>query len=320
MKTLNAILKKHGTALVALLLVLAATGCDALNNQDPEVAALTQDDLEAASSILAESISDQNEGLMSSLNDMTAEVSTSEISYRNRRFASNPSDRPCRGANREFEKTYDDSTGVHTINYSRQHSGEMCSKDVQVNLNYTFTDENGGYIQFPRLNKDAISEIAFTGSRVGSGSVETRRGSSARTFEQTGEWNLTGLQGDVASLSGSQVNDGTYEHTRLDSAGAEHTRSGVYHIEFSTVDVTISQDNAGEDSDLETEITGTIAYTMTMEKTINGETTLQDVEGTIELEGNGRALLRFLGLRKLYRVTLHDGGVTDTDGETGGDG
>ncbi len=76
----------------------------------------------------------------------------------------------------------------------------------------------------------------------------------------------------------------------------------------------------GEASDLETQITGTIQYTMTMDRVTNGQEESKQVEGTIELEGNGRALLRFLGLRKIYRVTLADGDVTDTDGETRGDG
>ena len=319
MMTLNALPGKNSYVLVALLLIFAATGCDSLNNEEPEVAALSQEDLETASSIIGESLSDQNEGLMADLNDMTADIGTSEISYDRRSFAGSPGNRPCRGANKEFEKTYDPTTGVHTINYSRFHEGEMCNKDVNVNLNYTFTDADGNFMATPRADKDQISEIAFTGSRVGTGSFVSRRGSSSVSFDQAGIWNLTGLQTDVASLSGSQVNDGTFDHTRPDSDGVEHTRSGTYHIVFTTVDVSISK-SAGETSDLETEITGTIQYVMNMEKTINGVTERREVEGTVELEGNGRALLRFLGLRKIYRVTLDDGDVTDTDGETGGEG
>ncbi|MFK7847527.1 MAG: hypothetical protein AB8G77_19705 [Rhodothermales bacterium] len=319
MKTLNAILRKNGLALVALLLVFAATGCDALNNEEPEVAALTEDDLEAASSILAESLSDQNEGLMANLNDMTADIGTSQLSHTSRRFWSNPGLRPCRGEDRAFEKTYDETTGVHSINYSRQNESEICSKDVVVSLNYTFSDSIGNFIATPRVDKDMISEIAFTGTRVGSGSYISRRGSRSLTFDQAGEWNLSGLQSNVASLRGSQKNDGSFEYTKPDSAGVDQTRSGVYNLEFNTEDVTITQ-SSSENSDLETQITGTIQYTMTMEKTTNGETEMQDVEGTIELEGNGRALLRFLGLRKIYRVSLDSGDVTDTDGETGGEG
>lgn len=319
MKSINAILNQYGILLVATLLFLVVAGCDALNNQEPEVAALSQEDLETASSILAESLSDQDEGLMANLNDMTADVSANQLSYTNRRFWSNPGLRPCRGENRAFEKSYDDSTGVHSIHYVRSNEAELCTKNVEVNLNYTFTDVDGNFIASPRIEKEQVAEIAFTGSRVGSGSFVSRRGSRTVSFEQVGEWNLSGLQSDVAALRGSQSNDGSYEYTRPDTAGVEVTRSGNYHLEFNTVDVTISQ-TSGEASDLETQITGTIQYTMSMEKVDGGRTEVRDVEGTIELEGNGRALLRFLGLRKIYRVTLQDGDITETDGETGGDG
>ena len=51
-------LKKITPVLFSLLLLIAS-GCDSLNNEEPEVAAITSDDLEAASSIMAESLSDQ---------------------------------------------------------------------------------------------------------------------------------------------------------------------------------------------------------------------------------------------------------------------
>lgn len=298
--------------LMALLLIFF-TGCDALNNDEPEVGALSEADIEAASSIIAESISDQNEGLMANLNDMTAGVEVNRLNYSERRFGRTPGLRPCRGANREFEKTYDETTGVHAINYSRQHEGEGCQKNVEVSLNYIFTDTLGGFIAEPRVNQDQVAAIAFEGTRVGSGSSEKPRGSRSVTFNQAGNWNLQGLQSDVATLEGTQTNSGSFEYTRPDSTGESmEVRSGNYHLEFSTVDVAISQ-TAGEETDLETQISGTIQYKMTMEKNMNGETETQEMEGTIELEGNGRALLRFLGLKKIYRVTLDNGDIRDTN-------
>ena len=318
MKNVHAILQKYGMALAALLFVLIAAGCDTLNSSEPEFAALTEEDLEAASAILGESLSDQNEGLMADMNDLTAEVDTRQIAYSGRRFWQNPMLRPCRGVNREFEASYDESTGTHTIHYSRTHESENCSKSVEVTLNYIFTDSAGNFIATPRVNKDDVASIAFEGTREGSGWYVTERGvRRSRSAEQHSEWNLTGLQSDVASLTGSQVNDGTFEFTAPDSTGATQTKSGTFHIEFSTVDVTLTQTRSGE-SDVETQVTGTIQYSMTMELMRNGETVVKEAEGTIELEGNGQALLRFPGLRKVYRVSLHDGAVRDAG--TGSDG
>ena len=307
---------KQGIVLAALMLLLGATGCDALNDNDSELTSnLNEEDLEAASAILAESLSDENEGLMADLNDLTADVDGQQLIYSRRQFAQNPLDRPCRGENRAYEVSYDEITGTHSISYSRSNDTPLCTKSVEVNLNYIFTDADGNFIAEPRVNKSSIADIAFEGSRVGSGTYQSRRGIMRSTsFEQAGEWNLSGLNTDIASLSGNQVNDGSYALTKADSTGAEVSKTGEFHIEFNTVDVTISRTQA-EMSDLETEITGTIQYTMSMTTTRNGETLSKEAEGTVELEGNGRALLRFLGLNKVYRVSLRDGEVTDTEDE-----
>ena len=319
MTYLQAIVKKYGVALAALCFVFFAAGCDTLNSDDPELAALSEEDLEAATAILGEALSDQNEGLMADLNDMTAEVDTRQIIYSGRRFWQDPTSRPCRGLNREFESSYDETTGTHTIHYSRTHESENCSKSVEVDLNYIFTDADGNFISTPRVSKDSVSAISFEGTRTGSGSYVTERGvSRSRSTEQKGEWNLSGLQTDVASLSGSQVNDGSFEYTKTDSLGEQLTKAGSFHIELNTVDVTIAQTASNDDaSEVETAVTGTLQYVMSMELSRNGEMETKEAEGTIELEGNGQALLRFLGLRKIYRVSLRDGSVRDSNNSDG---
>ena len=320
MKRSQSITRKYGIIAAAFFVFVVFSGCDALNSDKPEFSELTEEDLEAASAILGESLSDQTEGLMADLNDMTADVDVRQIAYSGRRFHDNPTLRPCRGVNREFESSYDETTGMHSIHYSRVHESENCAKSVEVNLNYIFTDSTGAFIAAPRVNRQAIASISFEGSRAGSARFVTPRGAThARSSEQRGQWNLSGILSDVASLTGSQTNDGSYEHTRLDSTGAEITKAGSFHIEFSTVDVTIAH-NSTTETDVETQVTGTIQYTMTMEVTRNGETELKETEGTIELAGDGHALLRFLGLRKVYRVSLRDGMIKDSrDDHNGND-
>ena len=307
-------LTKFAPALLMIFLVL--TGCDSLNNEEPEVGALTEEDLEAASSIMAESLSDEKEGMMSDLYDMTANVEGQRLSYSGRRFWRDPILRPCRGTNFEYDKTYDATTGIHAVTYQRMHENENCQKTVDVSLNYIFTDSDGNFIATPRVNASDISEIAYEGSRSGSGTYTSRRGGEQfRSFNQTGSWNLSGLQSNIATLTGEQTNAGEYSYQRPDSTGELQTRTGTYTITLETVDVTLAQ-SAGEE-DLENELTGSIQYTISMTRTVNGETETKEAEGVIELEGNGRALLRFNGLRQLYRVSLRDGEVEHTDETTG---
>ena len=70
---------KNLSSLLFLLLFVIASGCDTLNNEESEVASVSEADLEAASSIMAESLSDQNEGMMANLNDMTANIGTQSL-------------------------------------------------------------------------------------------------------------------------------------------------------------------------------------------------------------------------------------------------
>ena len=294
-----------------MLLFLIASGCDSLNDDDPEIVSLSEADIEAASAVMAETLSDQNEGMMADLNDMTANIGALGLEYDRRRFWRDPLRRPCRGVNREYDRTYDETTGTHTIDYSRTHEGNNCEKSVAVQLNYIFTDEAGGFIATPRASASQIAEIAFEGSRIGSGTYTTRRDAErTRSFEQTGSWNLSGLQSSVATLEGSQEANGDYSYQRPDSLGNLVTVSGTYTIQLNTVDVTIAQ--ANEEEDLENEISGSLSYTIMMTRTVDGETATRDIEGTVELEGNGRALLRFNGLRQLYRISLSDGEVEET--------
>ena len=125
---------------------------------------------------------------------------------------------------------------------------------------------------------------------------------------------MTGLNSEsgIATLNGTQTNTGEYTKVKGDSS-----KSGVYEVTFQASDVTI--DGSAEERDLENEISGTITYSMTMTKTRNGVSETKEAEGTIELENNGRALLRFLGLKKVYRVSLDDGRVDDVSEQEGDD-
>lgn len=301
-------------AFMMALTLLILTGCDALNSNDPEVATLSATELEEASEILSQSLSDQSEGLMANLNDMTATVQASGLSHDKRAFHRNPALRPCRGVSREFSHNYAADTGEHTLSYARVHEGEKCSKEVQTDLVYIFSNAEGGFIAAPRVNKSEISTIDFKGTRSGSATFTPQDSVSfSSTFSQEGAWLMTGLNSEslMATLNGAQTNIGSFSKTRGDSL-----KEGTYELNFEAVDVTIDGSST-TDRDLEHEITGTINYTLVMTRTHNGVTETKEAEGTIELEGNGRALLRFLGLRKVYRIHLADGRVDNATEQAG---
>ncbi|MDZ4699245.1 MAG: hypothetical protein SH809_06045 [Rhodothermales bacterium] len=322
MKRIDLIPNLKRVTVLSALFAFTLTGCDILNNDEPEVAAMTAEDLELASELMAESLADQSEGLMADLNDMTARVDNQRLLYSGRQFWNNPGLRPCRGINRDYDRTYDPATGTFTIAYSRQHEAENCTKSVDVTLQYVFTDSLGGFVAEPIDQREEIAAIAFAGNRTGTAAYTYDSGDTrSATIDQDAQWNLAGLNGTdtVATLTGSQIKEGTFSRTMGDSLDVE----GSYTLTMETVDVTISQmaladDTTGGDEDLETNVTGTISYHMSLTETINGETTLKETEGTIDLTGDGHALLRFLGLNPIYRVNLRDGQRERQNGEDRG--
>ena len=159
----------------ALAFLVLFTGCDALNSTESEFAAMTEEDAEVASAIIADAMSDQTEGVMADINDMNADIGTSDLEYKGRRFWTNPTLRPCRGRQRSYERTYDPATGVHTLSFTREHEGRGCSKSVSAELNYTFTDIDGEYIAAPKARRDDVNSIVFTGQRSGQGTYAKKK-------------------------------------------------------------------------------------------------------------------------------------------------
>lgn len=293
--------------LLALAVTLTLTACDSLT--DAGNTPLSAADAELMERVVADALADETEGLVAEVYDLTAGVSETSLTYVGTdqaayTIASDPE--PRRGGQRNYTVTYDPETGEHTIQYERSVETPRFNKAVGATLVYLFTDLDGGFIAFPRRERANVAAIDFEGIR--SGSVESTRGPAERTwsraFEQDAAWQLTGLDSgsDLIAMEGTQLRTGTAAYT--DDTGAPVTVD--HEVALSAVDVTILKPSSA-DVDVERRITGTLAYTATVEKTVGDVTTVMTDEGTIELDGNGRALLRFLGLKKIVRIGLRDG-------------
>ena len=307
---------KQKTILPILLFFLFFTGCDTLNSDSPEVATLSTEDAEVASELIANTLSDESEGLMTDITDLRADIGINGLDYRNRKFWRVPGLRPCRGENRSYDREYDATSGVHTITYARDADTEKCTKAISATLNYQFIDSEGNFIETPRVNRSEINQINFDGVREGSSTSMSRKGERSSTFSQSAAWNLTGVNEQEGTLEGEMSSEGSYTINKGDSLGGE----GTYAITLKAVDVIIANDEVGDDGeDIERLVTGTLEYTISVNRIVDGETVIREGEGTIELEGSGKALLRFLGLRKIYKIDLANGEVDDDDNDDDND-
>lgn len=298
-------------ALATIALALALSACDSTSpSEDPEVAQLAADE---AAEVVASALSNTDGGLVASVDDMTAAIShdgmgDSRIVQVGRDRQRDNDDRRHRACRGDHALTYNETTGTHTVAYECSIQSLSFEKSLAATLNYQFRTEAGEFIPRPWNNWSLVDSVAFDGEK--SGSVKRTRGDASMesSFEQTGAWSLSRLSGDGAALlAGRQTREGTRK-----KVNANGTSTKAFSVTMSSDNIQIRNTADG----LTRSVTGTIAYSAVVEIETPTRTETKTVEGTIELDGSGRALLRVFGLGKVYRISLHDG--EQDGGETAG--
>ncbi len=300
MKSLN--YKSKLTLLGASLMVTFAA-CSAVNN---EVESLSDEDIELATQIIGETVSSDNSGVMNSIYDAVSTADESGISYGDNRNKAMPDDdRTGRGRESNYSYSYDPETGTHTLQYNRNVNNGEFSKGVSLLNTYIFKSPEGSFITRPRANRDSIESVDFTSNK--SGFVNSRKRNSE--FARVDTFAIAGLHStsSVVSIDGTHHAEGNASGITKDSL--EASRNYVVDIEF--INVTIDKDSVAANGNLEQGVLGTLNYSMTLTKTLGDRNDEKVVEGTIEFEGDGTALLRFKKVAKVVRFSLKDGGAEE---------
>ena len=310
-KITSAYNKKAKLALSIAALLLVITGCSisGVDKQDEEI---TQEDLQAASQIIGESLSDETSGIMGSLNDALTGISSDGfVRTTSAKSLSDDDDDDNSGRGREsnFTYSYDPETGTHTLTFLRSITKPNFSKSVKDTLKYIFTDNNGAFIAAPRVNRERIETIDFKGSREGN--VNTPRKNSF--FVRNDTFLIDGVSeaSNLLLIDGVHNGEGNFEKTN--DQGNTVDRS--YELEINFLDVQIDKSVVRQNQSLEQGVTGTLTYEMIVEKTNNGSSSTKTIRGTVEMNGDGTALLRFERFQKLFQINLDDGDVRDQDDE-----
>lgn len=299
------------SSLLPLLVVaVSLSACGDLLSDDAD-SALTDAEAEVLAQFVADAVAEQPEGLMADVYDLTGDLGPDGILYLDEErsaergrppHAPNP-DRPWRGGQGDFSVTYDPATGTHTVAYTREAEHRNFAKRIDATLQYVFTDADGGFIESPRQDRAQVADVVFNGTRSGE-SAGTRGRSGqlemASSFTQDAAWTLTGVNTGAMTLVGSQTRSGTSDVT-----GEARSGQRAYTLSLRTDDLTlVAGDRASGTPPV---VTGTIAYDLYMEKTVNGETEVIEESGTVELTGDEEARIRIFGLNRLFPVDLRTG-------------
>lgn len=306
-------LQKFTTLSSAIILSIFMLSACTLGDVSDEISntELTPEEIDAASQIMGQALSDDNDGIFASLNDALATVSDEGFGTGTAKLKDgdddDDDDYSGRGGESNYQYEYDPQTGTHTLSFDRQVSTPNFQKNLSAVLTYIFTDIDGGFIAQPRVNKESIENISFTAYKTGD--IENRFRSSE--FSRADTFAIGGLSSatSVLTLDGFHYGNGSFNGVRPN--GDIFERSYVNEISF--LDIEINKDTVAYYGSLQQGVTGTLSYEMNIFRSNNGNESTKTVSGTIVMDGDGTALLRFQNLNKLFRVNLKTGFVSDDD-------
>jgi hypothetical protein len=294
-----------------LALLLAAAGCTLDDVSSTNSETITEQDLQAAGEILGESLSSDNSGILLSLTDaLTNFSSTNFTSSQNKTGTpTTQDDRSGRGGETDYSYSYDQRTGTHTISFRREVNRPLFSKKVIDTLNYILKDANGSFIEFPDKKAERIEFIDYNANREGE--IITPRKNSF--FVRTDTFLIDGVSDatPVLAIDGVHNSNG---NIKVSNPARNRNFERSYELEINFLSIKIEKPASG-DIDLSRGVTGTLSWEMTIRKTANGSASSKTLRGTIEMSGDGTALLRFQNVLKRFQVNLNNGDIKDQDEE-----
>lgn len=307
---------KHLFAALAGVFLFSACNIDGLDSDTGE---LTDEEIRVASQIIGESLSAESDGIFSSLNDAFVIPNQSEFNesfsttsgdgFLLRSLATANNDESTQGTSNEnnYSYEYDPETGTHSVSFSRSINRPEFSKESSADLEYIFYDVTGGFVDSPRMDNDRIETVDYTASR--SGSITTPRKSSS--YQRSDQFLTDGLSLESGTIQIDGLHQGSGQFESAGENGGTVSRN--YEISVDFLNVRIDKELMERSNSLERGVTGSVAYEMVINRNVNGEESTKTVNGTIELNGDGTALLRFRDVLDIFRIKLDDGTVFEDD-------
>tara|TARA_B100000575_G_scaffold294384_1_gene309989 strand:+ start:180 stop:1151 length:972 start_codon:yes stop_codon:yes gene_type:complete len=298
--------KKSFPLLIALLSV-GFLSCSSVSNNTEFI---SDTDLDMAAEIMGSSIADQQSGLMNSIYDALSNISETGISYGKDQmfpFKRDKKDRGGRGFEKSFSHTYDSTNGVHTLSFERSFEKGLFSSSISTLQKIRYSDLEGNFIARPKLRRNAINQVYLHSTKSGTNS-NPRKSSE---FTKIDSLNFSGLHvtQNLLQMHGSHRGFGSGSAVLRDSSN--HSRSFVVQVDFE--DITIDKDTLVTYGNLENAVSGTLSYSMIINKVINEVPEETVIEGTIDLVEDGTALMKFYKYNRIYRLGLKDGDIKERD-------
>jgi len=281
------------------LLLLQSCSIDGFEQNSSE---LTVEESLIAGQIIGESVSENQNGLLSSFSEAFAVPAESNL-------VTGPSPLST-GSFRNLENysyDFESESGVHSVTFSRQENNQFFTTTSSYTLNYTFYDVNQNIIRFPADQPNEIEAVEFTALRSGEILADTK----SSVFTRTDRLFIDGLssESDILTIDGYHSGEGLFTQVRTDGSQIERE----YLLDINFLDIRINKPVVLNSRNFRNGVTGALSYESTIREMGNGNPGTKIVNGTVELNGDGTALLKFREQFDTFRLRLANGEVFDED-------
>lgn len=280
--------------LFAVTFVLAAAaGCTLDDVTGTNNRASSEEDIMAAGQILGEALSSDESGIILSLNDALTTFSEEQFTT-----SVTVASRSGRGQETDYQHSYRQKTGIHTVSFNRQVNGALFNKMVNDSLHYRFRNGAGDNVALPQQNRDRIASIYFDGRREGE--ITTLRKQS--NFVRQDTIVINGFNSPKLSINGVHHGEGTMKLKPTNKTAFNRS----YGLEINLLNISVSQSALSKPDKLWKEVSGTLSWQLSIG---NNTASPKKLGGTIKLAGSGIAELNFQQSSVKYQVNLNNGDV-----------
>lgn len=268
------------------VLFVFIVGCSV---QEPSQSTVTDAvDLDIATRIVAESLSDQNEGAIAALTDALTRVSVNGLERLTGTGLPDTTGTSGRGQEMDFIYSFLADSSLHQAQFSRRVSRDGYGKSVNIRTSHRYLEPSG-----------VLEGILFNGLR--SGSIATDLVNSH--FTRSDQWAVTGLSpsSTILTIDGWHRGEGMIGAIR-------------YSIDIRFFTITINRALAMATKSLSQGVNGSMTYSVRLERTDAGSPLMKTLNGTVEFRGDGTALMRFGTTIKAPRtLSVNTGDVLEED-------
>lgn len=292
-------MKRRYQLIFWIILIAFLQGCT-IDSFENNKSLLNDEELRITGQIIGESVSENESGLLSSFSEAFAIPTSNGLATGNSVLAT--------GSFRNLQNysyQYNSTDGVHRTQFSR--TDLVTGIPTEYNLKYIFRDSQGNFIESPNQNSHLIESLEFTGERTGQ--IETASKSSI--YNRTDRFIMDGLsdQSSSITLDGSHSGEGQFIRNEINNRVERD-----YLLEINFLNVRINKEIVESNRSFRKGVNGAVSYESTIRSNQNGEAAdSKIVNGTVNFNGDGTALLRFQQTFNTFRIRLENGDVFDDE-------